>query len=103
MCSIPEDCQVVCEAETVASDSGTTYTWPETLGGRAATFICPLNTKFSVNRRCSLQGEWQTFDREGCGVVNELLNRLNSTFNNVSKCYLPCTLKNNACYKKIII
>ena len=88
MCSRREDCQAVvrnCRAEIISSESGTNYVWQETRVGDVATFLCPLNTKVMVQRRCSEGGVWQTFNESDCGVVNQVLNRLNDSFNNVSE------------------
>ena len=41
-----------------------------------------------VSRRCDTGGVWQTFNESDCGVVNEQLNRLNNSFNNVSHAVL---------------
>ena len=50
-------------------------------------FRCPLveNRMVIVSRRCSDGGVWESFSEADCGVVNEQLNRLNGTFNNVSQ------------------
>ena len=72
-----------CDAENISTESGTTYIWPDRLGGEVATFTCPLSPNFSVNRSCSIGGVWQSFNEEGCGVVNEKLNRLENMFTNV--------------------
>ena len=78
---------VVCCAESVLSqESGTTYEWPETSVGAVATFNCPLSPGFIVTRECSVGGQWQSFDRLGCGVVNEQLHSLEHLFANV--CHL---------------
>ena len=74
-----------CKAETILSESGTNYTWQETRGGEVATFTCPLRPTVSVSRSCSLGGIWYVFNEEACGIVNEQLNRLNESFNNVSQ------------------
>lgn len=82
-----ENCQAVatsCRQETLSSETGTTYTWPETTVGEVATFRCPLNNRVSISRRCNEGGVWQMFNESACGVVNAQLNRLNNTFNNVS-------------------
>ena len=73
-----------CKAETISSESGTNYIWQKTRGGEVATFTCPLRPTVPVNRSCSSEGIWQLFDEEACGIVNEQLNRLNESFNNVS-------------------
>ena len=80
-----EDCLARrrCEAETIQSTSGTTYTWPDTFEGDAATFACPLSPTVSVTRTCGAGGVWESFSEEACGVVNEQLNQLNDSFNNV--------------------
>ena len=83
MCSIQRDCQIFCEAETNYTESGTTYNWPETLAELVATITCPHNDQFSINRSCSVEGEWLSFDEKVCGVVFGQLIRLNETFNNV--------------------
>ena len=68
------------------SVSGTTYEWPRTAIGDDATFRCPLveNRVVAVNRSCGAGGVWGDFEEEACGVVNEQLNQLNSSFNDVS-------------------
>lgn len=50
-------------------------------------FRCPLveNRMVIVSRRCGDGGVWESFSEADCGVVNEQLNRLNGTFNNVSQ------------------
>ena len=60
--------------------------WPETAIGDVATFGCPLveDRMVIVSRFCGAGGEWSPFDETACGVVNEQLNRLNDSFNNVS-------------------
>ncbi len=90
MCTREEDCQPVardCEAEVIRSETGTTYEWPSTSEGDVATFRCPLveNRVEIVRRRCGTGGVWESFSEEACGVVNEQLNRLNNSFNNVSQ------------------
>ena len=69
--------------ETIRSTSGTTYTWPDTFEGDVAMFSCPLSPTVSVARTCGAGGVWEPFNEETCGVVNEQLNQLNSSFNNV--------------------
>ena len=69
--------------ETIWSTSGTTYMWPDTFEGDAAMFSCPLSPTVSVARTCGAGGVWEPFNEEACGVVNEQLNQLNSSFNNV--------------------
>ena len=91
VCSRQEDClnRRRCSAETIPSKSGTTYTWPETVEGNAATFNCPLSPTVSVARTCGAGGVWEPFNEEACGVVNEQLNQLNSSFSNVRPISLP--------------
>ena len=72
-----------CDAEETVSDSGTTFVWPETVGGDTALFICPLSPSFNVTRLCDIGGEWQPFDETACGVVLGILNTLNDSFSNV--------------------
>ena len=72
-----------CDAEETVSDSGTTFVWPETLGGDTAFFTCPLNPSFNVARLCDFGGEWLPFDKMACGVVFGILNTLNDSFSNV--------------------
>ena len=43
---------------------GTTFDWPETMGGANASYTCPNNA--TVTRRCEVGGQWQDFDRAGC-------------------------------------
>ena len=73
--------------EEIRSETGTTYIWPSTPEGGVATFRCPLveNRMEIISRRCGVGGVWESFNEEACGVVNEQLNRLNSSFNNVSQ------------------
>ena len=91
MCAREQDCQPPaardCEAEIIRSETGTTYMWPLTAEGDVATFRCPLveNRVVVVSRGCGTGGVWDAFSEEACGVVNEQLNRLNNTFNNVSQ------------------
>ena len=88
MCTRQADCQPVtrdCEAEVVMSETGTTYVWPPTHDGDVANFLCPLSPMVTVSRRCGAGRVWQVFNAEACGVVNEQLNRLNNSFNNVSQ------------------
>ena len=88
MCAREQDCQPPaarnCEAEMIRSETGTTYMWPSTAEGDVATFHCPL-VDVDVSRRCGTGGVWEAFSEEACGVVNEQLNRLSNTFNNVSQ------------------
>ena len=93
MCTTQENCQpptTACEAEVIRSETGTTYEWPQTAMGDIATFRCPLvdNRMVIVSRGCGAGGVWDQFDEEACGVVNEQLNRLNESFNNVSNAYV---------------
>ena len=74
-----------CDAETVSTVSGITYSWPRTLGGETASVTCPVNSNVLVIRNCSNEGSWQTFTEEGCESVNEQLDRLNSSFTNVRR------------------
>lgn len=88
MCTREENCQPVtraCEAEVIRSETGTTYEWPSTAEGGVANFSCPLMDTVIISRRCGVGGVWQAFNEEACGVVNEQLNRLNNSFNNVSQ------------------
>ena len=91
MCAREQDCQPPaardCEAEIIRSETGTTYVWPLTAEGDVATFHCPLveNRVVVVSRGCGTGGVWEAFSEEACGVVNEQLNRLSNTFNNVSQ------------------
>ena len=86
MCSVQAFCRTACEAEVIRSQTGTTYEWPRTIIGDIATFRCPLieNRMEIVSRRCGAFGVWEAFNEEACGVVNEQLNQLNNSFNNVS-------------------
>ena len=94
MCTRQEDCQPAtsdfCEEEVIRSETGTTYTWPQTPEGGVTNFTCPLSRTepFVVSRRCGAGGVWQTFNESDCGVVNEQLNRLNNSFNNVNHAVL---------------
>ena len=58
--------------------------WPDTFEGDAAMFSCPLSPTVSVARTCGAGGVWEPFNEEACGVVNEQLNQLNSSFSDVS-------------------
>ena len=51
--------------------------------GAIATFNCPLSPGFIVTRECGAGGQWQSFDRLGCGVVNFQLSRLENLFSSV--------------------
>ena len=73
----------VCCAETVPTEHGVTYVWPDTSAGRTAVFSCPRSPQFNVTRECNSTGEWQAFDETGCGVVSEDLNGLENIFSNV--------------------
>lgn len=72
-----------CDAEMILSESGTTFVWPETLGGDSALFICPLSPLFNETRACDIGGVWLTFDETACGVILGVLNTLNDSFSNV--------------------
>ena len=88
MCSRQQDCQPAtrdCEAEVIRSETGTTYEWFPTPEGGVAKFSCPLMDTVIISRRCGVGGVWEAFSEEACGVVNEQLNRLNNSFNNVSQ------------------
>lgn len=71
-----------CRTEIVQTE-GSTYLWPETPSGSSTSIACPSNPEFSVTRQCSIGGVWQPFDEEVCGVVIQLLSRLNNSFTNV--------------------
>ena len=45
---------------------GTTFDWPETIGGADASYQCPNNA--TVTRRCEVRGQWQDFDLTGCAT-----------------------------------
>ena len=82
-----------CAAENVTTESGTTYVWPQTLGGETATFTCPLSPEFTVTRSCQFGEAWLSFDEDGCGVVSQQLKRVENLFNNVrSYKYSACEL-----------
>ena len=73
-----------CEAETILSESGTTFFWPETRGGQNATFICPSSQQVSVTRSCGAGGVWSQFDENTCGAsISGQLNNLVNLFSNV--------------------
>lgn len=74
---------IMCRNEVIQA-SGTTYIWPATPSDSTASFTCPNNRGFSVFRNCSTLGIWLPFDEGACGVVNQLLTRLNNSFTNVS-------------------
>ena len=72
-----------CDAETISLESGTTYYWPETLGGEVATFTCPSEAEVVVTRSCSVGGVWLPFNEGACEGVSEQLNELSDSFTNV--------------------
>ena len=71
-----------CRSEIVQTE-GSTYFWPETPSDNSASIACPNNPEFSITRQCNIGGVWQSFDEEVCGVVIQLLSRLNNSFTNV--------------------
>lgn len=74
-----------CDAETILSESGITFYWPETQRGVTATFTCPLNREIVVARSCGIGGEWSGFDESACdrdGISGQL-NDLIDLFSNV--------------------
>ena len=72
-----------CDAETISSESGTTFYWPETRGGVNATFTCPLNREIVVTRSCVIGGEWSQFDESACDGISGQLSNLIDLFSNV--------------------
>lgn len=54
-----------CNREIVSA-MGTTFDWPETMGGVNASYTCANNA--TVTRRCEVGGQWQDFDRAGCAT-----------------------------------
>ena len=72
-----------CDNETISTESGTTYYWPETPSGDVAIFTCPLNTEVVTTRNCSVEGVWLSFNEEACDGISEQLNKLNDSFTNV--------------------
>ena len=73
-----------CDAESIPSESGTTFYWPETWGGETATFICPLSPESLVTRSCGIGGVWSQFDENACSAsVSGQLSNLINLFNNV--------------------
>lgn len=80
-----------CRREVINIE-GSTYLWPETPSESTASIACPSNSEFSVTRLCSTGGVWQPFDEEVCGVVIQLLSRLNNSFTNV-RAVANCMLK----------
>ena len=75
-----------CDAETILSESGTTFFWPETRGGQNAMFMCPLGQQVSVPRSCGAGGVWSQFDANICGAgISGQLNNLVDLFSNVRR------------------
>ena len=66
------------------SITGTTFIWPETVGGGEATFVCPFSSATEVLRSCEVGGVWDYFDETACGIILGELNALNESFANVS-------------------
>ena len=57
-----------CKSEDILSN-GVVFKWPETVSSFNASFVCPNNIMFTVGRQCYFDGQWGTFDEEGCGVL----------------------------------
>ena len=68
----------MCGNEEIFSN-GITYNWPMTPSGSSASFSCPNNPTYTVNRECSVEGLWQDFDLDACGLLTEELNNLLDT------------------------
>jgi hypothetical protein len=54
-----------CNREVISA-IGTTFDWPETVGGANASYVCSNNA--TVTRQCEVEGLWQDFDRAGCAT-----------------------------------
>ena len=79
-----------CPAET-AVVNGIEYLWPNTSAGTNANFTCPNNPRFSVTRNCSVSGNWQNFDQQGCGILTDQLRTiLSSLLSSVCRGVLIC-------------
>ena len=74
-----------CDAETVTTAGGTTFNWPETLGGEEAILVCPDNQDITITRRCDVERLWLAFDEDICNTFTGQLNILIDLFNNVRK------------------
>ena len=74
-----------CDAETVTTASGTTFNWPEILGGEETILVCPDNQDITITRRCDVEGLWLAFDEDICNTFTGQLNILIDLFNNVRK------------------
>lgn len=68
----------MCYSEEIFS-KGVTYDWPATCSGSSVTFTCPNNPIYSASRECSVEGIWQDFDQDACGVLTEELKNLLTT------------------------
>ena len=60
-----------------------TFVWPETTSGSNASFTCPNNRLFAVNRFCQEDGQWGDFNDEGCGVLASELEDIATASQNV--------------------
>lgn len=65
------------------SINDTIFKWPETNGGSSASFMCPNNPSFTVNRQCIPGGQWGTFDEAGCGVLTQVFRDISARSQNV--------------------
>ena len=72
----------MCQQERI-SDGSILYKWPQASNGTTINITCPNNPAFSVSRECSVGGQWQDFDREGCGVLAERLKMISRASMNV--------------------
>ena len=75
-----------CDEETIVSESGTTFLWPESQVGERAMFVCPLDQLITISRSCGAGGVWGQFDETTCGSsISGQLNGLVDLFSNVRK------------------
>ena len=70
-----------CPPETVPTESGITYVWEQSVPGRTAQFMCPLNS-IVATRRCVDMG-WEPFDQQSCGTFSDVVDQFASLFDNV--------------------
>ena len=73
-----------CKSEDILSN-GVVFKWPETASSSNASFVCPNNMMFNVGRQCYFDGQWGTFDDEGCGVLATEFEDINVASENVMK------------------
>ena len=71
-----------CDPETIQTESGITYIWPQTNPSDTANFMCPFDSNV-VTRRCGLTGNWEAFDQQGCRNLSDVVDQLENLFSNV--------------------